>query len=591
MKYFYVTILLFIIQNSFAQLRVGDPGVTFDMNKMDPRYPQMEKWITAGVRGGIPFLEDQEIKETLNDGADSDAIIAAINSVAGQGGGAVLLKNGNYRIDKMVSMRSNVSIIGESRDGVICTIYMTGSSGFYFGTGDKNCGLYRLTVQGSWGTPFYPWNISSNANDELPGNDNISIKFSGSEDCWLDKVTILNSAQDPMRCNAIHTTFRDLIVDGVHKKAGGAQGYFFIQDGYNLITGCEITHIRHISLQGDGVEYNVVYDNDFHQEVSFHSGDDGNNLIENNRITLPADMPPGTSSPQPDYYAIMGPWSTQHQNSADTNYIYKNQCVEYNHAGNPTPWSDPKLVYVGPKEVKPKDPSTNFPALAASFSPIGGTFYPIVLDEEEINYTAVPAKIEAENFDSQSGVQTETVTDIGGGENIGFIHSDDYAVYLIKVSQTGAYDFSFRVASNTSGGDIQVLIDGDKQATATVANTGGWQVWETVKVTLSLTEGNHDLKLLFKGTGTGSLLNVNWVDIQNAIVTGLEVSDTSKAIEFYPNPTSSLVYIDIETVWELYSTIGLKIQEGKGDEIDLSQQENGVYLIKIGNQVFRILKL
>ena len=581
---------LIISLNLTAQLRVGDPGVTFDQSKMDARYPQMQKWITAGVRGGIPFLEDQEIKITLNDGSKSSDINVAINTVADLGGGAILLRNGEYIIDEMISMRSKVSIIGESRDGVICTIYLTSGSGFFFGTGDKNCGLYRLTVQGSWGRPKYDWNISSPLNDELPNNDNISIKFSGSEDCWLDKVTILNSAQDPMRCNAQHTTFRDLIVDGAHKKAGGAQGYFFIQKGYNLITGCKITHLRHISLQGGGVEYNVVYDNDFRQEVSFHSGDDGNNLIENNRITLPADMPPGTSSPQPDYYAIMGAWSIQHTNSADTNYIYKNQCVEYNHAGNPTPWSDPRFVYVGPRVVKPADPSTNFPALSEKLSPIGGTFYPIVLGEE-INYTAIPTKLEAENYAIQSGIKTETTSDEGGGQNIGFINTDDYTSYLVNVSQSGTYDFTFRVASNTDGGEIEVLLDEIKLGTAAIGNTGGWQVWENIKISLTLSTGNHELKLVYKGSDTRALFNINWVDIQNAIVTGLEVSDTSKAIEFYPNPTSGLVYMDKETVWELYSTMGLKIQEGKGDEIDLSQQENGVYLIKIGNQVLRILKL
>ena len=77
------------------------------------------------------------------------------------------------------------------------------------------------------------------------------------------------------------------------------------------------------------------------QEVSFHSSDNGNNLIANNRITLPSDMPPieaGETGPYPEtengkptYFAIMGPWSTQHDNSNHPNFIYKNKCVQDNH--------------------------------------------------------------------------------------------------------------------------------------------------------------------------------------------------------------------------------------------------------------------
>lgn len=44
----------------------------------------------------------------------------------------------------------------------------------------------------------------------------------------------------------------------------------------NLITGCKVTHLRHISMQGERSKYNVVFDNDFRQEVSFHSGADLN---------------------------------------------------------------------------------------------------------------------------------------------------------------------------------------------------------------------------------------------------------------------------------------------------------------------------
>ncbi|OWW25030.1 hypothetical protein B4Q04_10795 [Zobellia sp. OII3] len=381
-------LLMSTVYHVSAQLRVGDPGVTFDTGKYDSRYPQMKEWQKAGVRGGIPFLKDVKVVKTLTSGADSEAINKAIVDASKTSGlVAVLLKNGTYSIDQRVVMKSNVSLIGESRTGVKCIVKMNNGDAFSFYKVQKS-GIYTLTIEGSWGKPKYDWNYSLDANDELKNNDNISVKFNKSEDCWLDKVDIINSAKDPVRVPANHITLRDLRVDGAHKKAGGAQGYFFIQGAYNLITGCQVTHLRHISLQGGNVEYNVVYDNDFRQEVSFHSGDKGNNLIENNRITLPYDMPNSkadtpnavyNSNKEPNYYAIMGPWSIQHDNSEKPNFIFKNQCLEENH-GNKRPWSDPNLLYKGPKEIKPKDPATNFPALPQSQTPSGGTLYPIVLN-------------------------------------------------------------------------------------------------------------------------------------------------------------------------------------------------------------------
>ena len=390
-----VTFLLFLLAglSTKAQPRIGDPGVTFDSSKLDTNYPQMAKWMTAGVRGGIPFMNQLTIKDTLLSGATSDDIIQAIAEVAALGGGTVLLKNGTYTIDKQVNMASNVSLLGESRNGVKCMVYMGGQSSFYFPPNVNKSGIYRLTIEGSWGEPTYNWNYGLAANDELVGNDNILVKFKDSEDCWLDQVNLINSARDPMRCNATHTTFRDLIVYGAHRKAGGAQGYFFIQNAYNLVSGCQITNLRHISLQGPNVEYNVVYDNNFHQEISFHTGDNGNNLIEHNKVILPFDMPPvavgdadavtpvEARNDKPVYFAIMGPWSTQHTNSANPNFLMNNQCKQLNHEyGCPTPWSQPGILYTGPKTLglTIQQRIDNFPAVVDSALPKGGTLYPVI---------------------------------------------------------------------------------------------------------------------------------------------------------------------------------------------------------------------
>ncbi|WP_299261395.1 carbohydrate-binding protein [uncultured Aquimarina sp.] len=589
-------LLIFITTQLEAQLRVGDPGVTFDSEKFDNRYQQMKEWEKAGVRGGIPFLKDIKIVKTLTNGADSDAINRAINDASKENGlVAVFLKNGTYNINKRVSMKSNVSLIGESREGVKCIIRMNNSDAFSFYRVSKS-GIYTLTIEGSWGKPKYDWNYSLNANDELRGNDNISVKFNDSPDCWLDKVTIINSAKDPVRVPSNHVTLRDLIVDGAHKKAGGAQGYFFIQGAYNLITGCKVTHLRHISLQGSNVEYNVVYDNNFRQEVSFHSGDNGNNLIENNRIVLPKDMPNSKADTpnaaynnrnEPNYYAIMGPWSIQHQNSKKPNFIYKNNCLEENH-NNIKPWSDSNLLYKGPREVKPSNPATNFPALSASESPKGGTLYPVILNEES-PIISIPGTFQAEDFTRKSGSVRVEDTPATSDKNIGFIKNDDYTDYTVNVDSSSKYTFDIYASSNRTGGTVDILESGSVIGSINIPVTGQWHSYKKYTTTISLTSGEKTLRLSFKG-GTGYLYNIDKVvatkiqsveqtvtltPIQDAYLQG-STRNNSNMIRIESNKRSGYLMFDLSSISGTITKADLKFTV-------YSDAGNGNIIVSKGN--------
>ncbi|MCL6592320.1 MAG: carbohydrate-binding protein, partial [Firmicutes bacterium] len=90
------------------------------------------------------------------------------------------------------------------------------------------------------------------------------------------------------------------------------------------------------------------------------------------------------------------------------------------------------------------------------------------------------SQIEAESYNSQSGVQSEACGE--GGQNIGYIENGDYAVYNNIDFAGGATGFEARVASNTSGGNIEIRLDsasGTLVGTCSVAGTGGWQTWVT----------------------------------------------------------------------------------------------------------------
>ncbi len=119
-------------------------------------------------------------------------------------------------------------------------------------------------------------------------------------------------------------------------------------------------------------------------------------------------------------------------------------------------------------------------------------------------------QIEAESYDSQSGIQTETCNE--GGQNIGYIENGDYAIYNNIDFDNGAESFQARAASATSGGNIEIRLDsltGTLIGTCPVAGTGNWQTWAAATCKVRGVSGKHDLYLKFTG-GSGYLFNLNW---------------------------------------------------------------------------------
>jgi arabinoxylan arabinofuranohydrolase len=117
---------------------------------------------------------------------------------------------------------------------------------------------------------------------------------------------------------------------------------------------------------------------------------------------------------------------------------------------------------------------------------------------------------EAETVAWASGVETEASGE--GGMNVGFIENGDYVKVKGVAFGNGASSFTVRVASGTSGGQIEVRLGsatGTLVGTCTVPGTGGWQNWSSVTCPVSGATGTRDLYLRFTG-GSGYLFNLNW---------------------------------------------------------------------------------
>lgn len=123
------------------------------------------------------------------------------------------------------------------------------------------------------------------------------------------------------------------------------------------------------------------------------------------------------------------------------------------------------------------------------------------------------AQIKAASYNSMSGVQTEGTTDAGGGNNVGWIDDADWLAFNNVNFGTGAKQVNVRVASDHAGGTIELRlgsISGSLIGTVPVEYTGGWQTWVTKTANVNV-DGTHNLYLVFKGTASGGLFNINWL--------------------------------------------------------------------------------
>jgi hypothetical protein len=148
-------------------------------------------------------------------------------------------------------------------------------------------------------------------------------------------------------------------------------------------------------------------------------------------------------------------------------------------------------------------PATTTPPPATTTPPPGGT--------------SAYGTIQAESFSQQSGVGVESTGDTGGGQNIAALANGDWALYPnINFGSTPARTFRARVASGASGGVsglVQVRLGSPTAAVVAefaIANTGGWQTWQTVPANTSGVTGTHNVYLTFTSGQPANFVNVNW---------------------------------------------------------------------------------
>ncbi len=184
-------------------------------------------------------------------------------------------------------------------------------------------------------------------------------------------------------------------------------------------------------------------------------------------------------------------------------------------SGNPTPTPTPtRTATATPTRVATATPT---PARVATATPtptraVTATPTPTTgpTPTSVPGSVTLPARIEAENYNAMSGIQTQSCSE--GGLNVTAIDTGDWLEYQVYVPETATYYVEFRVASPNSNAQIQ-LKEGSTvlgSRTQTVNNTGGWQNWAcTGKYSFTLTAGYHTLRV-YAATGG---FNLNWFEL------------------------------------------------------------------------------
>jgi endoglucanase len=179
----------------------------------------------------------------------------------------------------------------------------------------------------------------------------------------------------------------------------------------------------------------------------------------------------------------------------------------------------------------------NGTTISSTYNDALNMFQDVPVDNNLITRLLLPGKIESEDFENQKGLQLENTTDTGLGENIGYTDAEDYAEYLIYISEDGNYNLNVRTAAQSDSGKIEFELS-NKGITQSVSIvdlpvTGGWQSWETTTVKTTLTAGIYTLRMKVLESG----FNMNWFAFE--FTSSLSVKDTLAAsVKVFPNPFS-----------------------------------------------------
>jgi len=140
----------------------------------------------------------------------------------------------------------------------------------------------------------------------------------------------------------------------------------------------------------------------------------------------------------------------------------------------------------------------------------------------------IPGTIQAEAFDNggegvayhdvsggnSGGTYRSTDVDLepasSGGYNVGWMSTGEWLQYTVNVQAAGSYVATFRVANHANGGTFHLESNGTTLGSPMrVPNTGGWQNWQTLSTTVTLSAGVQALRVVLDTGGDIAVGNLD----------------------------------------------------------------------------------
>lgn len=199
------------------------------------------------------------------------------------------------------------------------------------------------------------------------------------------------------------------------------------------------------------------------------------------------------------------------------------------------------------------------------------------------------SRIEAEDYDRVSGMVISTTTDVDGEEELGSIDKSDWLLFK-NIDLTDLTSIDIRLASPNSSCRIELRLDsydGTLLSMISIPNTGSLSTWETASADLYYeVEGECNVYLVFKGTDSADMANVNWLQF-SSVSTDISVNSVASEILLYPNPVIDNLIVNGASgaKVQLYNSLGklISVSSVQSDEeaISLSGLASGFYLVRV----------
>jgi endoglucanase len=158
--------------------------------------------------------------------------------------------------------------------------------------------------------------------------------------------------------------------------------------------------------------------------------------------------------------------------------------------------------------------------------------------------------IQAESYSNSVGVVPKNTVDVGGGQNVGNINTDNWISYpAMTIPATGTYTVAYRVVSLSCRGTLQLERAGGMPVygTLSIPSMGAWQTWTTVLHTVNLSAGSQSFALKAMSGGW----NINWFSITPAPTITLKLRAIRTALVLFPK---------IRVIWVAARTLATSIR-------------------------------